>query len=216
MKRNGSAVDDEGEEMKKEQPPVPPAGGLQGKQDEEEAVPEEEGGRLEEVIRENKELQEQLAAMVQENSQLRDRMLRLQAESENFRKRMTREKEEFVRYAKEEFIREILPIKDNLERALDHGGEVANPEAVIDGVTMILDQFSSIFEKMGVTCLSCCGEPFDPNFHEAMMHQETAELEPNTVMVEHQKGYVYQGRLLRPSLVTVAKAVPKEDEQDDG
>ena len=77
---------------------------------------------------------------------------------------------------------------------------------------MILEQFSSILEKMGVACLACYGEKFDPNFHEAMMHQETADHEPNTVIAEHQKGYTYNGRLLRPALVTVAKAKGKDEE----
>ena len=166
--------------------------------------------KVEELARENKQLKEALEKLQGEKEALQERVLRLQADGENFRKRITREKEEFSRYAKEEFIREILPIKDNLERALEHGEGVDNPQAIIDGVNMILEQFSSIFEKMGVTCLTCQGEKFDPNFHEAMMHQEAAGHEPNTIIAEHQKGYLYQGRLLRPALVTVAKAQSKE------
>lgn len=167
---------------------------------------------MEELARENAQLKEVIAQLEQEKKDLQERGLRLQAEGENFRKRITREKEEFSRYAKEEFIREILPIKDNLERALEHGEEASNPQAIIEGVNMILDQFSSIFEKMGVSCLTCYGEKFDPNFHEAMMHQETTDHEPNTVIAEHQKGYTYNGRLLRPALVTVAKAKGKDKE----
>ncbi len=166
--------------------------------------------KVKELMRENKELQEALEKLRGEKEALQEKILRLQADGENFRKRITREKEEFSRYAKEEFIREILPIKDNLERALEHGEGADNPRAIIDGVNMILEQFSSIFEKMGVTCLTCQGEKFDPNFHEAMMHQEVADHEPNTIIAEHQKGYLYQGRLLRPALVTVAKAKSKE------
>lgn len=167
---------------------------------------------LEELISENEQLKETVERLREEKKALQERVLRVQADGENFRKRITREKEEFSRYAKEEFIREILPIKDNLERALEHGGEGDNTQAIIDGINMILEQFSSIFEKMGVSCLTCCGEKFDPNFHEAMMHQEAAGHEPNTVIAEHQKGYLYQGRLLRPALVTVAKAQSEESQ----
>jgi len=187
-----------------------------------ETVAEKENGQLqdsreqelsmEELVRENEHLKEVVAQLEQEKKDLRERGLRLQADGENFRKRITREKEEFARYAKEEFIREILPIKDNLERALEHGDGVDDPQAIIEGINMILEQFSSILEKMGVACLACYGEKFDPNFHEAMMHQETADHEPNTVIAEHQKGYTYNGRLLRPALVTVAKAKGKDEE----
>jgi len=201
----------EGEAMAKRQTKIPS-----------ETVAEQENGELQnlqgqdmsvkELVRENEQLKESIAQLQQEKEDLQQRALRLQADGENFRKRITREKEEFSRYAKEEFIREILPIKDNLERALEHGGGVDDPQAIIEGVNMILEQFSSIFEKMGVACLTCYGERFDPNFHEAMMHQETAEHEPNTVIAEHQKGYIYNGRLLRPALVTVAKAKGKDKE----
>ena len=170
--------------------------------------------RLEELVQENERLKEENTQLQQEKKALQERTLRLQADGENFRKRINREKEEFSRYAKEEFIREILPIKDNLERALEHGGGEDNPQAIIEGINLILEQFSSIFEKMGVVCLTCHGEKFDPNFHEAMMHQESADHEPNTVIAEHQKGYLYQGRLLRPALVTVSKARSKDREAE--
>ena len=199
----------EGEAMAKQQIKIS-AETVAGQQNDE---PEDASGQdisREELTRENEQLREAVAQLQQEKEDLQERVLRQQADGENFRKRITREKEEFSRYAKEEFIREILPIKDNLERALEHGGGVDNPQAIIDGVNMILEQFSSIFEKMGVVCLTCYGEKFDPNFHEAMMHQEVADHEPNTVIAEHQKGYIYHGRLLRPALVTVAKAQNKE------
>ena len=199
----------EGEGMAKQQTKIS-AETVAGQQNDESGDTPGQDMSVEELARENEQLREAVAQLQQEKEDLQERGLRLQADGENFRKRITREKDEFARYAKEEFIREILPIKDNLERALEHGAGVDNPQAVIDGVNMILEQFSSIFEKMGVVCLTCYGEQFDPNFHEAMMHQEAAEHKPNTVIAEHQKGYVYQGRLLRPALVTVAKAQNKE------
>ena len=159
---------------------------------------------LEELIRENEQLREAVAQLQQEKEALQERALRQQADGENFRKRITREKEEFAHYAKEEFIREILPIKDNLERALEHGGGVDNPQAIIDGINMILEQFSSIFEKMGVTCLICYGEKFDPNFHEAIEQVESKEKE-GIIIEEVQKGYLLIDKVLRPSKVKVSK-----------
>ena len=192
------------------QPTKIPAEAVAGQQNDESEDTQGQDISLEELTRENEQLREAVAQLQQEKEALQEGALRQRADGENFRKRITREKEEFARYAKEEFIREILPIKDNLERALEHGAGGGKPQAIIDGINMILEQFSSIFEKMGVVCLTCQGEKFDPNFHEAMMHQETADHEPNTVIAEHQKGYIYHGRLLRPALVTVAKAQNKE------
>ncbi len=203
----------EGEFMAKQQTKIS-AETVAGQQNDESQNSPGQDVNVEELVRENGQLREAIAQLQQEKEDLQERGLRLQADGENFRKRITREKEEFARYAKAEFIREILPIKDNLERALEHGAGVDNPQAIIDGINMILEQFSSIFEKMGVVCLTCHGERFDPNFHEAMMHQEAAEHEPNTVIAEHQKGYIYHGRLLRPALVTVAKARSKDTKSE--
>ncbi len=207
-----SGLESEGEAMAKQQIKISAETVAEQQNDEPEDTSGQDVSR-EELARENEQLRKTVAQLQQEKEELQERVLRQQADVENFRKRIIREKEEFSRYAKEEFIREILPIKDNLERALEHGSEVDNPQAIIDGINMILEQFSSIFEKMGVVCLTCCGEKFDPNFHEAMMHQEVAEHEPNTVIAEHQKGYMYHGRLLRPALVTVSKAQDKESKQ---
>ncbi|HHD63743.1 MAG TPA: nucleotide exchange factor GrpE, partial [Desulfobulbaceae bacterium] len=147
----------EGEDMVK-QKAKSSAETVAGQQNNEPQNPAGQDAGLEELTRENAQLRESVARLEQEKEALQERALRIQADGENFRKRITREKEEFARYAKEEFIMEILPIKDNLERALEHGSGVDNPQAIIDGVNMILEQFSSIFEKMGVSCLTCCGE----------------------------------------------------------
>ncbi|MEA2109653.1 MAG: nucleotide exchange factor GrpE [Pseudomonadota bacterium] len=204
----------EGEVMAKQQTKISAETAAQQNNDEAQNSPDQDMS-VEELARENEQLKKSNAQLQQEKEALQERSLRLQADGENFRKRITREKEEFARYAKEEFIREILPIKDNLERALEHGGAGDNSKMIIDGINMILEQFSSIFEKMGVVCLTCYGEKFDPNFHEAMMHQEAAEHEPNTVIAEHQKGYIYHDRLLRPALVTVSKAQSKDKKFDN-
>ncbi|MCK5680513.1 nucleotide exchange factor GrpE, partial [bacterium] len=121
-----------------------------------------------------------------------------------------REKDEFARFAREGFVRDLLPVKDNLERALLHAGD--DPQTIVEGVKLTLEQFASTFKAMGVECVECQGKAFDPEFHEAMNQIESDEHEPNTVVGELQKGYQLNGRLLRPAMVTVTKLKPKENE----
>ena len=149
-------------------------------------------------------LQAEIEDLQKVNAALQEQMLRVRAEADNFRKRMQREKDDFARFAREGFVRDLLPVKDNLERALLHAGE--DPATVVDGVKLTLEQFDSIFKAMGVECVECLGAPFDPAFHQAMTQVESDEHEPNSVVDELQKGYQLHGRLLRPSMVTVAKA----------
>ncbi|MBN2809188.1 MAG: nucleotide exchange factor GrpE [Deltaproteobacteria bacterium] len=154
------------------------------------------------------ELRAEVDGLKKINTALQEQMLRVRAEAENFRKRMQREKDDFARFAREGFVRELLPVKDNLERALVHAGD--DPAVIVDGVKLILEQFESVFKAMGVECVECLGAPFDPAFHEAMTQVESDEHEPNTVVNELQRGYQLHGRLLRPALVAVAKAKSAE------
>ena len=156
---------------------------------------------------ETEELKAEVEELEKQNIVLKDQMLRTQAEAENFRKRMRREKDEFARFAREGFVRDLLPVKDNLERALLHANE--DPESIVAGVKLTLEQFDSTFKNMGVECVDCQGQAFDPELHEAMNQVESDEHKPNTVVGELQKGYQLNGRLLRPAMVTVAKAKTK-------
>ncbi len=160
-------------------------------------------------VDETEELKVEIENLKQLNASLKEQMLRIQAEAENFRKRMQREKDEFARFASESFCRDLLPVKDNLERALLHAAD--DPQAIVTGVNLILEQFDSIYRAMGVECVECQGKVFDPEVHEAMSQVESDEHEPNTVVGELQKGYQLHGRLLRPAMVTVAKAKTQEN-----
>lgn len=160
-------------------------------------------------VDETEELKVEIENLRQLNASLKEQMLRIQAEAENFRKRMQREKDEFARFASESFCRDLLPVKDNLERALLHAAD--DPQAIVAGVNLILEQFDSIYRAMGVECVECQGKVFDPEVHEAMSQVESDEHEPNTVVGELQKGYQLHGRLLRPAMVTVAKAKTQEN-----
>lgn len=152
-------------------------------------------------------LQQELAAAQDETQKNWDLYLRERAELENFRKRMQREKEDLVRFANENLLREILTVVDNLERAIDHARK--NQETVqglLEGVEMTLSQCQKLLDKFGITPVIAVGEPFDPTWHEAMGQLESTEHPANTVLQEMQKGYMLNDRLLRPALVLISKA----------
>ena len=141
-----------------------------------------------------------------------ERVLRIGAEAENFKKRLQREKEEQTRYANEALIRDLLPVIDNLERALDHSRAAANQEGLVEGLHMTLKGYLDTLSRFGCTLVEAMGKPFDPNFHEAVSQEERVEHEPNTVVRELQKGYVLKDRLLRPAMVVVSKPPNRETE----
>ena len=158
-------------------------------------------------------LREQLQAKEEEAKNNYDRFLRQTADLENFKKRIMREKEDASRFANEALVKELLPIVDNLERAVSHtkGG---NEGSLVEGVEMILKGLLDALGKHGVVQISAVGQPFDPQLHEAMTQVESADYEPNTVSEEHQKGYLLKDRLLRPSLVTVVKALKSNEKKN--
>ena len=110
-----------------------------------------------------------------------DKLLRIYAEFENYKKRIAKEKTEFIEFAHENFIKEVIPIIDNLERSIDHG-EHADKDSIIQGIKMILDQFFKIFSQFDIFPFSALGEKFDPKRHEAIMHIESSDHEENTVI----------------------------------
>ncbi len=151
------------------------------------------------------DLEVELAAAREELRQANDRVLRERADAENLKKRVAREQSETVRYGTERLVRDLLPIVDNLERAVQaaQGGGNGNP--LVEGVSLVLKGLLDVLARHGVTRVESEGVRFDPAQHEAVAHVESAEHEPNAVMQEHQPGYRLHDRLLRPALVTVSK-----------
>ena len=139
-----------------------------------------------------------------------DLFLRERAELENFKRRMQREQAESLRFANEPLIRALLPVLDNLERAVGHARGGSNGQPLIEGVTLVARSFVETLEKYGVTRVTAKGELFDPTRHEAMAQAEDANVTPNTVVDEYCPAYFLHGRLLRPALVTVAKTPTSE------
>lgn len=163
-----------------------------------------------------KKLRQQLEAKELEAKENYDRFLRQVAELENFKKRMAREKEDAIRYANENLIKDLLPVLDNLERAAEYAKGGGNGRPLLEGVEMVLKGLLEVLNKYGVTQISAKGESFDPEKHEAVAQVESEEHEPNTIVEEHHKGYYLLDRLLRPSLVSVAKPpATKEKEKED-
>ena len=144
-----------------------------------------------------------------------DLYLRERADLENFKRRMQREQAEAVRYANEPLIRDLLPVLDNLERAVEHSQGGRNGQSLVEGVSLVMRSFLDTLEKYGVSRVSAKGEQFDPAKHEAMAQTERADLAPNTVVDEYCPAYLLHGRLLRPAMVTVAKAPPEEKKAEE-
>ncbi|MCE9681124.1 nucleotide exchange factor GrpE [Halomonas alkalisoli] len=147
----------------------------------------------------------QVAELEESLAEAKDQMLRTAAEAQNVRRRAEQEAEKARKFALERFVKELLPVVDSLEKALEAMGEDAS-EAHREGVAMTLKMQHDVLGKFGVEAVDPQGEPFDPQYHEAMAMVPNPELEPNSVMEVMQKGYVLNGRLVRPAMVVVSQA----------
>jgi molecular chaperone GrpE len=135
-----------------------------------------------------------------------DQYMRALADLENVRKRAQRDIEAANRYGLEKFAAELLPVQDSLELAVQNAGKTPDVRTLIQGQDATLKLLSKALEKIGVVVINPLGEPFDPARHEAMLAQESATAEPNSVLQVVQPGYEINGRLLRPARVIVSKA----------
>jgi molecular chaperone GrpE len=161
-------------------------------------------------------LEADLAAAREEARQNHERWLRERADLENLKKRASRERAETVRFANENLLKDLLPVVDNLERAVEHAQGGGNGQPLVEGVALVLKALLDVLERHGVTRIAAKGAPFDPAHHEAVAHVESGEHEPNSVVEEHQGGYLLNERLLRPALVSVAKAPEANLAKDRG
>ena len=139
-----------------------------------------------------------------EKDALQDRLLRTAAEFDNYRKRMERERGEFAAYASGEVLADLLPIIDNFERALQ-APATGDPDAFRKGIELIHKQMFDLLRKRGVKPIEALGATFDPNFHQAVIHESSDAHREGEVMQELQRGYMQGDRLLRPAMVKVAK-----------
>ena len=161
-----------------------------------------------------KEMRAKLKAAQEESKETYDRLLRVSAEFENYKKRSAREMDEFRKFANESLIKEMLSVVDNLERAINFSSNAnqANP-GLVEGVDITLKEILKIFEKFNVRPVESLKKHFDPNFHQAVMTEETDDYPEHTVINELQKGYMMHDRLLRPAMVVVS--MPKVKANDE-
>ncbi|NIC07753.1 nucleotide exchange factor GrpE [Billgrantia bachuensis] len=199
-------LDDELERREEEARPEP----VEGELDDAVGIGDDETVAAEEptAVSDNPEA-DMLAAQVEELEQslaeAKDQALRAAAEAQNVRRRAEQEAEKARKFALERFVKELLPVVDSLEKALEAMGDDAT-EAHKEGVAMTLKMQQDVLAKFGVESLDPAGEPFDPQYHEAMAMVPNPELEPNSVMEVVQKGYTLNGRLVRPAMVVVSQA----------
>lgn len=153
------------------------------------------------------QLEAELEAAKAEVAEAKDQVLRAKAEAQNMRRRAEQDVEKAHKFALEKFVNELLPVIDSLERAIDACPEGDdNAKVLREGVEMTLSMFTAAMSKFSVDVVDPEGEPFDPQHHQAMSMVENPEVEPNTVIAVMQKGYLLNGRLVRPAMVMVSKA----------
>lgn len=140
-----------------------------------------------------------------------DKYVRAVAELENYRKRVARERADSLKYGQENLIRDILPLVDSLDRAMEHACNSNDFGAFKEGLQLIQNQLSGCLGKQGVASIEAVGRHFDPNVHEAVLQVESPEHGHNQVVQEFEKGYLLNGRLLRPSKVSVCRLREQRD-----
>ncbi|MGD2085803.1 MAG: nucleotide exchange factor GrpE [Candidatus Aminicenantes bacterium] len=180
---------------------------------------------VKQLQKELKEKEDLLEEIEEERDEYKDKYLRNLAEIDNFRKRVKKEKEDYQRYVLSEFLLDLLQVYDNLERALkaktpaQKDGSVLtllvseDEKSIISGVQMIYKQFSDLLKKYNVVEIDALGKHFDPNIHQALSKEEREGISEPTVIEEYQKGFMYNDKLLKPTLVKVA--IPKEEEEEE-
>lgn len=175
----------------------------------EESVPED---KVEKVIPLEDMTKEELIDRIGATQELADKnydlYVRSQAEIENVRKRFQKDKQDLAKFANEMIIKQLLPVADNLEKAITHTTDENALDALREGIDLTLKSFLDTLEKNGVERVEALNQPFDPNFHEAVSQAENNAVEPGTVVNELQKGYTLNKRLIRPAMVVVSRKSP--------
>lgn len=173
---------------------------------------ESQGGTPEETI---ERLKAELAEKTAEAERNLDRYMRERAETENFKKRMQRDKNEALRYAVEPLARDLLPVIDDLERAVEHAASGGNGQPLVAGVRLVLKNALDVLERHGVTRVEANSGPFDPSRHEAVMQVPDARRQPNQIVEQFEPGYTLHERLIRPAKVSVSSKPTVEGQQND-
>ncbi|MGA9178474.1 MAG: nucleotide exchange factor GrpE [Desulfobacterales bacterium] len=162
-----------------------------------------------------KEMEEKVESLENEAKETHDRLLRVSAEFENYKKRAAREMNDFRKFANESFVKAMLPVIDNLDRAIESSNnEKHTDSSMVEGVNMTLKEILKVLEQFGVKRFDSLGDTFDPGLHQAVMQEETDRHAENSVVKELQKGYMIHDRLLRPAMVVVSKKSENRKKKD--
>jgi molecular chaperone GrpE len=153
-------------------------------------------------------LEQKLADATTESARLRDQLLRTAADFDNFRKRARKSEDDAQRRGREQLLKDILPVFDNLERAVTHAAGAPEAQALASGLRMVLKQFTDTLDRVGIKRVVAVGEAFDPTRHEAIQHLESTEHPAGVVVAEVQAGYSIGDLLVRPAMVVVSKGPP--------
>ncbi|MDA8163604.1 MAG: nucleotide exchange factor GrpE [Desulfobacteraceae bacterium] len=148
---------------------------------------------------------DELAQARQEARDTYDKMLRLAAEFDNYKKRIEKERSIAIKYAEENILKELLPVIDNLERAVEQGRSTTDADVLLEGVDLTLKGLHDTLDKFGLKSVSDVGAPFDPNYHEALTMEASDQVPANHILREFQKGYLYKDRLIRAAKVVVSR-----------
>lgn len=163
-----------------------------------------------------KEMEARLESLEKEAKESYDRFLRVSAEFENYKKRAAREMNDFRKFANESFVKAMLPVVDNLDRAIESSSNDDHAQnSVVEGVNMTLKEILKVFEQFNVRPFESLGKAFDPALHQAVMQEKTDDHPENTVLNELQKGYMMHDRLLRPAMVVVSKTTEPENQENE-
>ena len=169
----------------------------------------------EEEITTEEKLQKELDDAKKQLEEEKDRYLRLNAEFDNLRKRTIKEREEFIKYANEKLVLELIDVFESLERGIENARKTENKDKLVEGMELVYKQFKAVLEKTGLVPIKAVGEKFDHYRHEAMMQTLTGDQEEDTILEEFAKGYMLNGKVIRYSKVRVSKKKGSEKEPDN-
>jgi molecular chaperone GrpE len=166
--------------------------------------PEEENEVVDETEPEVKE-EDKITLLETEIAGLKDKLLRKAAEFENYKRRTENDQINLFTYAAESFIQKLLPVVDDFERSLEHINDAQDVEAIKKGVQLIYDKLTKLLDEQGVKKIESVGEPFNVDFHEALLQRPDDSVEPHTVLEEIEKGYFYKDKVIRHAKVIVSE-----------
>jgi molecular chaperone GrpE len=175
--------------------------------------PEQPGGDAQDLVAKDlSDLMDAVRKAKDERDQMQDQLLRTMADFQNFRKRQEDQRRQLEQFATERMVSALLPVIDNFERALASFDTGATTESIVEGLKAVDRQFRQVLEAQNVTRIPSVGQPFDPEFHEALVMEPSEEHEENTVIGELEPGYKMGERVIRPARVRVAKKPPAENQ----